>query len=186
MPRGQDGARRARLSSCAGSWWASPIPSRRCIFVVVLFITPLLLAARMSLSTWGLLTGEARFNFPKNFAAIAKNQLFWPSVVVHARIHRARHRAAARPGPRARPAGAGAEPLGQSAAHGVPAAGVAGPRGRVAAGLRLLLAGDRADRAAARGARAGARHNPVPRHAAQRAAVDDLPRSSGSTPASTC
>ena len=51
------------------------------IFVVVLFITPLLLAARMSLSTWGLLTGEAGINFPKNFVAITKNQLFWPSVV---------------------------------------------------------------------------------------------------------
>jgi multiple sugar transport system permease protein len=44
-------------------------------------VTPLLLAARMSVSTWGLLTGEAGFNFPKNFVAITKNQLFWPSVV---------------------------------------------------------------------------------------------------------
>ena len=51
------------------------------IFVVLLFVTPLLLAARMSLSTWGLLTGEAGINFPKNFVAITKNQLFWPSVV---------------------------------------------------------------------------------------------------------
>ncbi len=51
------------------------------VFVVVLFITPLLLAARMSLSTWGLLTGQGDFNFPKNFVAITKNQLFWPSVV---------------------------------------------------------------------------------------------------------
>jgi len=51
------------------------------IFVVVLFLTPLVLAARMSLSSWGLLTGEAGFNFPKNFLAISKNQLFWPAVV---------------------------------------------------------------------------------------------------------
>lgn len=51
------------------------------IFVAVLFITPLLLAARMSLSTWGLLKGQGDFNFPKNFTALAKNQLFWPSVV---------------------------------------------------------------------------------------------------------
>lgn len=50
------------------------------IFVVVLFLTPLVLAARMSLSSWGLLTGEADYNFPKNFTAIAKNQLFWPAV----------------------------------------------------------------------------------------------------------
>ncbi len=51
------------------------------VFVLVLFITPLLLAARMSLSSWGLLTGEAGYNFPKNFLSITKNQLFWPSVV---------------------------------------------------------------------------------------------------------
>ena len=51
------------------------------VFVVVLFITPLLLAARMSLSKWGLLTGEGSFNFPANFVAITKNQLFWPSVI---------------------------------------------------------------------------------------------------------
>lgn len=51
------------------------------IFVAVLFVTPLLLAARMSLSSWGLLTGQGDFNFPKNFVAITKNQLFWPSVV---------------------------------------------------------------------------------------------------------
>ena len=51
------------------------------VFVLVLFITPLLLAARMSLSSWGLLTGEAGINFPKNFVSITKNQLFWPSVV---------------------------------------------------------------------------------------------------------
>jgi multiple sugar transport system permease protein len=51
------------------------------IFIVVLFFTPLLLAARMSLSSWGLLTGEGDFNFPKNFLSIAKNQLFWPSVI---------------------------------------------------------------------------------------------------------
>jgi multiple sugar transport system permease protein len=51
------------------------------VFVILLFITPLLLAARMSLSSWGLLTGEAGFNFPKNFVAISKNQLFWPAVV---------------------------------------------------------------------------------------------------------
>jgi multiple sugar transport system permease protein len=51
------------------------------IFVVVLFIIPLVLAARMSLSSWGLLTGEADFNFPKNFASISRNQLFWPAVI---------------------------------------------------------------------------------------------------------
>jgi multiple sugar transport system permease protein len=51
------------------------------VFVVVLFLTPLVLAARMSLNKWGLLTGDEGFNFPKNFTAIARNQLFWPSVI---------------------------------------------------------------------------------------------------------
>ena len=51
------------------------------VFVALLFITPLLLAARMSLSSWNLLSGAGAFNFPKNFVAISKNQLFWPSVV---------------------------------------------------------------------------------------------------------
>jgi multiple sugar transport system permease protein len=51
------------------------------IFVAVLFLTPLVLAARMSLSSWGLLTGQGDFTFPKNFVAISRNQLFWPAVI---------------------------------------------------------------------------------------------------------
>jgi multiple sugar transport system permease protein len=51
------------------------------IFVAVLFLTPLVLAARMSLSSWGLLTGRGDFTFPKNFVAISNNQLFWPAVI---------------------------------------------------------------------------------------------------------
>ena len=50
-------------------------------FVIVLFVIPLALAARMSLSKWGLLTGQGDFNFPRNFVAIWRNQLFWPSVI---------------------------------------------------------------------------------------------------------
>jgi multiple sugar transport system permease protein len=51
------------------------------VLVVLLFVTPLLLVARMSLSSWALLTGAGDFNFPKNFVSIWKNQLFWPSVI---------------------------------------------------------------------------------------------------------
>jgi multiple sugar transport system permease protein len=50
------------------------------VFVIVLFVVPLVLAARMSLSDWGLLTGQGAFTFPKNFVSITKNQLFWPAV----------------------------------------------------------------------------------------------------------
>ncbi|MDB5538693.1 MAG: sugar permease of superfamily binding cassette transporter, solute binding protein [Devosia sp.] len=51
------------------------------IFIIVLFLTPLVLVAKMSLSKWGLLTGDEGLNFPRNFAAITRNQLFWPAVI---------------------------------------------------------------------------------------------------------
>ena len=51
------------------------------LFIVLLFVTPLVLVARMSLSNWGLLTGDVALNFPKNFVSIWKNQLFWPAVI---------------------------------------------------------------------------------------------------------
>jgi multiple sugar transport system permease protein len=50
-------------------------------FVAVFFLTPLVLVARMSLSSWPLLTGYRGLNFPKNFVAIWNSQLFWPAVV---------------------------------------------------------------------------------------------------------
>ena len=50
------------------------------VLVALLFITPLLLVARMSLSKWGLLVGQGDFNFPQNFVSIWKNRLFWPAV----------------------------------------------------------------------------------------------------------
>lgn len=51
------------------------------LLIAVLFVTPLLLVARMSLTNWGLLTGAEGLNFPKNFVSISRNQLFWPAVV---------------------------------------------------------------------------------------------------------
>ena len=51
------------------------------MFVAVFFITPLLLVARMSLSSWPLLTGNGGLNFPKNYLSIWKNALFGPAVV---------------------------------------------------------------------------------------------------------
>src|SRR5262249_34056958 len=50
-------------------------------FVAVFFLTPLVLVARMSLSSWSLLAGAKGLNYPKNFVAIWNNQLFWPAVV---------------------------------------------------------------------------------------------------------
>ena len=50
------------------------------IFIVVLFLTPLVLVVKMSLSKWGLLTGDQGYNFPQNYLLISRNQLFWPAV----------------------------------------------------------------------------------------------------------
>ena len=51
------------------------------VFVALFFITPLLLVARMSLSSWPLLTGNRGLNFPKNYLSIWNNALFGPAVV---------------------------------------------------------------------------------------------------------
>ena len=51
------------------------------VLVAVFFITPLLLVARMSLSSWPLLTGFGGLNFPKNYLSIWNNALFWPAVI---------------------------------------------------------------------------------------------------------
>jgi len=50
------------------------------LYVAVFFIVPLLLVGRMSLSDWPLLTGDHGFNFPRDYAAISTNTLFWPAV----------------------------------------------------------------------------------------------------------
>jgi len=50
------------------------------VFIVVFFLTPLVLVAKMSLSKYGLLTGDEGINFPRNYVSIWRNPLFWPSV----------------------------------------------------------------------------------------------------------
>ena len=50
------------------------------MYVAVFFVVPLLLVVRMSAGTWTLLGGDRGLNFPKNFAAIGSNTLFWPAV----------------------------------------------------------------------------------------------------------
>ncbi|HEY1454216.1 MAG TPA: sugar ABC transporter permease [Roseiarcus sp.] len=51
------------------------------VFVAMFFLAPLVSVARMSLSSWPLLTGYRGLNFPKNFVAIWNNQLFGPAVI---------------------------------------------------------------------------------------------------------
>jgi multiple sugar transport system permease protein len=73
----QGGAKIYRRRQLKGYAYKTPT----LVFVTVLFVIPLLLAARMSLSKWGLLTGQGGLNFPRNFVTIWRNQLFWPSVI---------------------------------------------------------------------------------------------------------
>lgn len=65
-----------RSQQLAGLAYAVPTA----IFVLVLFIVPLVLVVRMSASDWRLLTGDHGINLPDNFQAIAANDLFWPAV----------------------------------------------------------------------------------------------------------
>jgi multiple sugar transport system permease protein len=51
------------------------------IYVVVFFVIPLLLVARMSLGNWTLLGGDRGFNFPNNYTSIARNALVGPAVI---------------------------------------------------------------------------------------------------------
>src|SRR5262249_31394151 len=68
---------RWRYRQLMGVAYAAPTA----VFVAVSFITPLLLVARMSLSSWPLLTGNGGLNFPKNYLSIWNNALFGPAVV---------------------------------------------------------------------------------------------------------
>jgi multiple sugar transport system permease protein len=76
-----------RRASPRAGWWrtrrwigfAYALPTL--LFVLLLFITPLLLVVKMSASKWPLLTGDGGWNFPRNYQLIVNSRLFWPSVV---------------------------------------------------------------------------------------------------------
>jgi multiple sugar transport system permease protein len=66
---------RARKEASSGLLFALPAT----VFVLVLFVVPLGLAAWMSLNDWPLI-GSPTFNAPDNYSAIADNDLFLGSV----------------------------------------------------------------------------------------------------------
>jgi multiple sugar transport system permease protein len=66
-----------RFRQVQGIGYAVPVA----VYVVVLFVMPLLLVGRMSLSDWQLLTGDRGVNFPRDFTSFSTNTLFWPAVV---------------------------------------------------------------------------------------------------------
>ncbi len=58
--------------------WAYAAPTAA--FVVVFFVLPLLLVTQMSVSDWGLFTGDQGVNAPDNFTTAVDQRLFWPAV----------------------------------------------------------------------------------------------------------
>jgi len=60
-----------------GWGYASPTA----LFVLVLFVVPLVLVFRMSASKWPLLSGDQGINFPDNFTAAVDNRFFVDSVL---------------------------------------------------------------------------------------------------------
>lgn len=68
--------RRANGSRLRG--WAYAAPTA--LFVLVLFIIPLILVFRMSGSQWPLLAGDQGINFPDNYSNAVDNSFFWDSI----------------------------------------------------------------------------------------------------------
>lgn len=66
---------KSRRESYLGVLYALPVAT----IVALLFITPLIMAAWMSLNDWPLI-GPAAFNAPENYIAIGENQLFIDSI----------------------------------------------------------------------------------------------------------
>ncbi|GIF39375.1 carbohydrate ABC transporter permease [Actinoplanes xinjiangensis] len=69
-------ARRRRRPGLTG--WAYAAPTA--LFVLIFFVTPILLVGRMSVSDWGLFAGNRGLNAPENFIDVAEYRLFWPAV----------------------------------------------------------------------------------------------------------
>ncbi|MCW3493413.1 carbohydrate ABC transporter permease [Microbacterium sp. SSM24] len=74
-------ARRARARSPLGGpvqGWLYAAPTA--LFVVALFLIPLLLVLQMSGSDWPLLRGNLGWNFPDNYVEAVNHRLFWDSI----------------------------------------------------------------------------------------------------------
>jgi multiple sugar transport system permease protein len=59
--------------------WLYALPTA--LFVLALFVVPLLLVLRMSASRWPLLTGDQGINFPDNYVKAVSHRFFTDSVV---------------------------------------------------------------------------------------------------------
>src|SRR6185312_1197989 len=70
-------APRPRRRGAAGWLYAAPTA----LFVLLLFILPLLVVGKMSVSNWPLLGGDLGINAPVNYQKAVMNRFFWDSVV---------------------------------------------------------------------------------------------------------
>ncbi|WP_239132358.1 carbohydrate ABC transporter permease [Paractinoplanes durhamensis] len=71
------GRRRRRLSSSLAGWgYATPTAA----FVLIFFVVPIGIVARMSVSDWKLFTGDQGWNSGKNFQSAMDDNLLWPAV----------------------------------------------------------------------------------------------------------
>jgi multiple sugar transport system permease protein len=67
---------RRRQRGAAGWLYATPTA----LFVLLLFILPLLVVGKMSVSNWPLLGGDLGINAPVNYQKAVMNRFFWDSV----------------------------------------------------------------------------------------------------------
>ena len=73
------GGRRGRRTHGALAGWLYATPTT--LFVLLLFVLPLLLVLQMSGSDWPLLSGNQGVNFPENYGDAISNRFFMDSVV---------------------------------------------------------------------------------------------------------
>lgn len=78
-PPGRSRRGRPRLRRETLHGWAFASPS--VVFVVGLFLVPILLVVQMSGSEWPLFTGRQGTNFPQNYSDVVDNRFFWPSIL---------------------------------------------------------------------------------------------------------
>ncbi|GAA5088438.1 sugar ABC transporter permease [Microbacterium yannicii] len=67
---------RARREAVRGWLYASPTT----LFVVFVFLLPLLLVLQMSASDWPLLSGNQGWNLPENYVDAVDHRLFWDAI----------------------------------------------------------------------------------------------------------
>ncbi|MBT2517726.1 sugar ABC transporter permease [Streptomyces sp. ISL-90] len=78
-PEPRRSRRHGRRTHGALAGWLYATPTT--LFVLLLFVLPLLLVLQMSASDWPLLSGNQGVNFPENYADAVSNRFFMDSIV---------------------------------------------------------------------------------------------------------